>query len=143
MLFFIILLFLIGLSLGNKDSKLILVLLLLLLFVLSVGPQGGFDISGYEEHYNMPFANAEDRSYASDSLMMLAKAIGLSFKQFRMFIFFVWCIPIVLFLSKYCKYPTFVIAVCFLFPILSFSSQLRNAMAMSFFYWGLFFYFKN
>ena len=145
MLYFLILVILIVFALGHRDSKPIFYILYSLLFIISVGTYGGYDIGYLENAYNNPWAadNSEDKSYVFDSYMLFLKSLGFSFSRFRIFNFLSWSIPIVLIIRKLCKDSAYVLALCFFFPLLSFSSQMRNGLAMSFIFWGVYFYLKK
>ena len=142
MFYFLILVVLIALALGHRESKPIFYILYSLLFIISVGTQGGYDISNYEIAFDSPLAasDSEDRSFVFDSYMIFLKGLGFTFQQLRIINFALWSIPIFAIIIRYCKYPSYVLALCFLFPILSFSSQMRNGVAMSFLFWGIYLY---
>lgn len=145
MFFFLIIVTFILLSLGHKESRPLLYILYFLLFIVSVGVSGGNDVMNDEIHFDNPFAgtDSEDRSYVYEIYMMFIRSLGLDFLQFRIVNFFIWSIPLLCLLFKYSRYPVYVFALCFFFPILTFASQMRNGTAMSFLYWGLYLYFTN
>ena len=141
MIYLSILLVLIALGVYRGKSKLIMFGLLAVVMFISVNFHSGFDISNYQRTYEgmgLDYYNAEERSVLFSSLMLLLKMAGLTFYQFRIFCFLLWGTAIVLLANRFSKYPTFVIACCSMFPVLSFASQLRNGVAAAFVLFALY-----
>lgn len=147
MVFFYILLFFVIGGIIRKQSLLVLVCLYVVLFVISIHFTEGYDLKNYEYGYNQSIINVDDdvmyRSAYFATLITIMKFLGISFFQFRILCFLLWSTSIFAFVLKYSTYPTWVIALCTLFPLLTFSSQMRNGIAISMVYFGLYILFKN
>ena len=141
MKYFIVVFTLILIGAIRKQSKLVFWGLYFVLFFIAVNYSEGRDLRVYEGGYEQPFINVEDdvmyRSTLWGFFMMFSNYIGLSFSHFRVLCFLIWSIPIFYFIKKFAKYPTWVAATALLFPLLQFSSQMRNGVAMAFVYLGL------
>lgn len=141
MKYFIVVFILILIGAIRKQSKLVFWALYFVLFFVAVNFSEGRDLRVYENGYEQPFINVEDdvmyRSTLWGFFMIFSNYIGLSFFYFRVLCFLIWSIPIFYFIKKHTKYPTWVAATALLFPLLQFSSQMRNGVAMAFVYLGL------
>ena len=129
--FFIFILFIL-LGIINKKSKFILLCIYIILFFVSVSFTDGHDIVHFKDGYDQPFVDPEDveiyRSAIFANFVILLKLLGLSFYDFRIICVTLWSIPILCFILKYSKLPTFAVAVCAYFPLLSYSSLIRNGL---------------
>lgn len=136
MIFLVCILVIIGLGLIFPKSKIVLALGFFLLFVVSTHFQAGYDMNNLQDTFENSNVNseAEDRSLLFYSGLIYFNSIGFSFYQIRCFDFFIWGSAILLLMSRFSKYPTYVLSCCFLFPILSFASQMRNGLAAAFLY---------
>lgn len=147
MVYFSIVCFLILLAIIKKQSKFLYLLLYLALLFISTHFSDGFDLRNYEASYNqLFFANDVDESERSllwDLFLFYANLQGISFSQFRVLCFLLWSIPIFTFVYKYSYFPSWALAITYIFPIVTFSSQMRNGIAVSFLYWGFFLFFLN
>lgn len=135
MIYLAALLFFIALGIYRGKSKLVMFGLFAIVMFISVNFHSGFDISNYQNTYegmSVDYNNAEERSLLFSALMLLLKLGGLSFYHFRIFCFLLWGTAVFLLATRFSKYPTFVIACCAMFPVLSFASQLRNGVAAAF-----------
>ena len=145
--YFLLQLFLIFLGLIRKQSNFVLLLLLFFLLFVSIKYSAGADLEIYDYKFESSTSEVEtsDKSLLFDSLLFLLNSYGVSFSTFRLFCVIIWSVPIILVIKRLSIYPTWVVSVCMLFPILSFSSQIRNAFAVSFLYWGVYllFFFCN
>lgn len=146
MIYLVLFLALIVLGVMKKRSRLLIVLLYALLFIVSVHFTEGFDLKGYEMGYNQPFLDLDNddlyRSALFGSFTFFLKYLGLDFYQFRIVCFLLWSIPIYYFIICYSKFPTYVVAVSSIFPLITFASQIRNGAMVSFIYVGLYFLIK-
>lgn len=142
MVYFFLLLLLIFLGIVNKRSKPVLILLYLMLFFICTHITAGFDLENNELVYNNLLATPDAESGAKSLIYSLfiffIKDLGFDFYHFRVVCYLIWSIPVFLFFLKFSKYPTFVAASCVFFPMLTFSTQIRNALAVSFIYIALF-----
>ena len=122
-------------------SKFLTISLFFLLLVISVFVQAGYDINNYAESYYG--TNLGEKSVLFSSLMILSNGAGFSFSFFRFFCFLIWSNVIFTVIKRYSKRPNYSIICCFFLPLLSFSSQLRNGVAVGFLYIAFLFLFKN
>lgn len=147
MIYFAILFLFVIMGIIWKQSKLVLLCLFAILFVVSVSFTEGYDLKNYEYGFNQSIVNVDDvvmyRSVFFATFISLLKLFGLSFQQFRIICFLLWSISIFAFVLKYAKYPTWVIAICTFFPLLTYSSQMRNGMAISIVYLALYYLFNK
>lgn len=139
MIFFILILIIIGLGLIFPKSKFVLALGFLLLFIVSTHFQAGNDISNLQDSFSASNVNSEEeeRSLVFYSLFLYLNSVGFSFYQFRCIDFAIWGSAIYLLIIKYAKYPSYVISCCILFPALTFASQMRNGLSVAFFYFAI------
>lgn len=127
----------------DSRSKFSTILLFVLLLIISVSVQAGYDINNYAESYNLMKFDLSERSVLFTSFMMISNSLGLSFSSFRLICFLIWSIAIFTLIRRYSELPNYTIVCCFLFPLLSFSSQIRNGVAVGFIYIALLFLFKK
>lgn len=103
---------------------------------LSTHYSGGNDITNIENSFyatNLN-ANTEERSLLFYSLLLWLNENNISFDQFRLIDCAIWGIPIYTAIYLFSRYKNFVASTCLLFPMLSFSSQIRNGMMIGFVY---------
>ena len=115
--------------------------LMAVLLFISVNFHAGFDISNYERTYEgmgADYNDHEERSVLFSAIIFLFKLVGLSFYHFRIFCFLLWGTAVILMATRFSIYPTFVIACCAMFPVLTFASQLRNGVAAAFVFFALY-----
>ena len=147
MFYFGILLLFVILGILRRKSKIILICLYAILFFVSVNFTEGYDLKNYENGYNKPIIDVDDvvmyRSFYFATIISLLKLFDISFFQFRILCFFLWSISIYAFALKFSKYPTWVIALCSFFPLLTFSSQMRNGFAISIVYLAFYILFST
>lgn len=145
MLYFIFLLLFIFIGINKGKSNIIFWCLCFLIFIIANHTTSGNDITNYEIAYNNPLSEeiSSERSVIWSALNLMLRNLGVTFYEFRILCFLIWAISIIGFIKKYAKYPTYVLAVCSLFPILSFSSQIRNAISIAFVYIAIRFLLKD
>lgn len=131
---------LIILGLYKKRSNVILYLSWVYVIFISLAFTEGADLRVYEILYEAPLVEVDssDKSLLFDSLVFLLKSYDINFDQFRMICAFMWAIPISLVIKKISSFPAWVMAICTLFPILTFGSQIRNGIGAAFLYWGIY-----
>lgn len=139
MIFLIYILGIIGLGLIFPKSKLLLGLGFYLLFIVSTHFQSGNDILNLENSFSQTSTNSEsgERSFVFYTALAYLNSIGLTFYQIRCICFTIWGIAIYFFTVKFSRYPNFVISCSFLFPLLTFASQMRNGLTTGFLFFAL------
>ena len=103
---------------------------------LSTHFSGGNDIgyiedSFYATNFNV---NEGERSLLFYSLLLWLNENNISFDQFRLIDCLIWGVPIYTAIYLFSRYKNFVASTCLLFPMLSFSSQIRNGIMIGFVY---------
>lgn len=140
MVYFLIFIVFIFLGIINKKSKFILLCIYAILFVVSISFTSGHDINLFKDGYDMPFVDTENeemyRSALFANFVILTKLLGLDFYEFRIVCVILWSIPILFLVFRYSKCPTFVIAVCAYFPLLTYGSLIRNGLMAGVVYWA-------
>lgn len=133
-LFLVIILILTGLV--APKSKLFFCFNILLVVFLSTHFSGGNDISNIEDSFYATNFNVNEgeRSWVFYSLLLWLNDNNISFDQFRLIDCAIWGIPIFGTIYLFCKHKNYVASTCLLFPILSFSSQIRNGITVGFVY---------
>ena len=140
MIFLAVLLLLIIIAQLEVQSKILYGCLCLMAFIVAVHFTEGYDLGIYEIIYESPLEDVEsdEKSVLFSGFMLLCNTFGVSFYHFRIICFLLWSIPIFMFIYKCSCFPTWVLALCIFFPIITFGSQMRNGVAMGFVYWAFF-----
>lgn len=137
--FFIFLLFII-LGIIWKRSIIILICIYLMLLVVSVSFTNGHDIILYKDAFEQPLVDPENdeiyRSALFANFIILLQLLGLNFNEFRIVCVILWSLPLLYFIIRYSKKPTYVVAVCAFFPLLTYSSLIRNGLMVGVLYWA-------
>lgn len=132
MQYLVIFLLFVILGIVRKKSKFILICIYGFLALVAVSFTNGHDINLFKDGYDMPFVDTENeemyRSTLFANFIILLKFLGFNFSDFRIVCVILWSIPILFFVLKYSKYPTFVVAVCAYFPLLTYGSLIRNGL---------------
>lgn len=140
---YLLILYLFFFSYWFPKSKFLMFLLFLLLLIISVFVQVGYDINNYRESYSVLYTDLEERSALFSGLMIMSHGLGLNFSFFRLLCFLIWGLVIFTFVRRYSQLPNYTLVCCFLFPMLTFSSQIRNGVAVGFIYMALSFLFAG
>lgn len=113
-------------------------------FIVSLYSGAGYDRDNLETTFDLVglaglASDAEERSLVFYSLMFAFNESGRSFFEFRA-IHFIICSLILLFLIvRFTKFRTYTFACCVFFPLMTFSSQMRNGLGAAFLYLGFYF----
>ena len=131
-----------NINVGSSIKKIIFDMLLICLFILCVMNNRDPDFINYENQYiAYGTGQASNLLYKYEPLYaccgILFYKLGLSFYQYRIFIFLiVFCVfrKVVL---DYAKKPVFVLLCFMIFPFLLFCVQMRNAVGIVFVMYGI------
>lgn len=139
MVYFLLLCFAIIGGLVFRKSKFFLICIYILLYIISMYSGYGNDLSNLNSSYdlNMITNDANERSIVFYSLMNFFNMAGFSFHQFRQIHFIIFNLSILFLILRFTRDYSYVVACCAIFPILSFSSQMRNGLGVAFLYLGL------
>lgn len=139
MIFLILILIIVCLGLMFPKSKIVLALGFFLLFFISTHFQSGNDINNIESSFSSSAITNDEgsRAWAFYSGLLYLNSIGISFYEIRCIDFVIWGSAIYLFIFKFSKFPNYVISCSFLFPLLTFASQMRNGLAVAFLYFAI------
>lgn len=145
MIYFFLLILSVWLGVNLPKSKISLFLLYFLLFIITVHYKVGSDLENLHNNFEQLIlpSDAEERSFLFYLFMTLLKQFEVSFYGFRIICFILWSSSIILFVSRFTKYQSFVIACSFIFPLLSFGSQIRNGVMVAFLYLAFYTLFSN
>lgn len=136
MAYFYFLLLSIILGVICKKSWIVLLLIYVLFYIVAMYSGEGFDRGNLAYSYDFTFVqkDAEERSLAFYSIMLAFNEAGFSFFEFRVINFFIWSTIALLSIIMLTKYRTYVFACITFFPLLTFSSQMRNGLGAAFLY---------
>lgn len=144
MIYFILLCIAIGMSLFFRKSKVLLLCIFALMYVIALYSGQGNDLSNLNDSFDLDRVGNEatDRSLVFYTVMYFFNDAGYSFEEFRIIHFIIINLMVFLLTSSLTKDCTFVIACCAFFPLLTFCSQMRNGLGAALLYLAFFFLFS-
>lgn len=138
MLYLLAIIFISICGLISTRSKIVYIINFLLLFFVSTHFQAGNDILNLQSTYDSSYngLDSSERSILFYAAFLWLNDLGFSFFQVRCIDFFIWGGSLFFFIWKFTRSHNFVISCSFLFPLLTFPSQMRNGIVAAFIYLG-------